>query len=123
MPGLSDNEIVKIQILSVLTLLPLICNTIFNPLFNVNTITAKIKLPVITNLIMGGANIIIVYLLINYTNLGVYAVASERLNDFNSYGCICSNLCGLYFECEMVYILRYPIKRIVALFILTAMFL
>ena len=28
---------------------------------------------------MGGANIIIVYLLINYTNLGVYAVAVSGL--------------------------------------------
>ncbi|HDR8451435.1 hypothetical protein COD10_09655 [Bacillus thuringiensis] len=123
MPGLSDNEIVKIQILSVLTLLPLICNTIFNPLFNVNTITAKIKLPVITNLIMGGANIIIVYLLINYTNLGVYAVAAVS-------GLMILIRMVVFVPIYAAYTLNVKwytfyvilLRGIVALFILTAMF-
>ncbi|CAG9612124.1 putative membrane protein EpsK [Bacillus rhizoplanae] len=73
--SLSHNEIIKVQILSILTLLPMLCNTFVNPLFNVNTITAKVKLPVITNLVIGVLNICIVYLLIKYTDLGVFAVA------------------------------------------------
>ncbi|MEY8733655.1 lipopolysaccharide biosynthesis protein [Peribacillus frigoritolerans] len=75
LPTLSVDEINIIQILSILTLLPMLINTIVNPLFNVNTITAKVKIPVITNCIIGILNIILVYIFIKYTDLGVYAVA------------------------------------------------
>ncbi|PEK30733.1 hypothetical protein CN603_19690 [Bacillus toyonensis] len=75
MGSLSDSEIIKVHMLSVLTLLPMLCDTIINPLFNVNTITTRVKIPVITNLIIGILNICIVYLLVKYTNLGVFAVA------------------------------------------------
>ncbi|WP_152545152.1 hypothetical protein [Priestia flexa] len=73
--NLSKKDVWLIESLSIITLLPLVFNTVINPLFEVNTITTKIKLPVITNLIIGILNIIIVIILLQYTDLGVYAIA------------------------------------------------
>lgn len=71
----SSADITKIQLLSILTLIPLIGNTFINPLFNINTVLAKVKIPVLTNFLIGILNIVIVYVLIRYFNLGVYTVA------------------------------------------------
>lgn len=75
MPSLSDAELLKVQILAVLTLLPQVFSVYIYPLYTVNTITCKLKVPVTLSLIIGVMNIIIVFLLLKFTSLGVYAVA------------------------------------------------
>lgn len=75
MSSLSNEEILKVHILSVLTLLPQVFSVYIYPLYTVNNITTKLKVPVLVSLGIGVANIIIVYVLLQTTNLGVYAVA------------------------------------------------
>lgn len=75
MNSLSNSEIVQIQILSVLTLLPNIFSVYIFPLYNVNTITCKLKIPVLVSTGVGIANLGIVYVLLQNTSFGIYAVA------------------------------------------------
>ncbi len=73
--SLTEPEIVKIQILTVLTMLPEIFNVYIYPLYTVNNITRKLRVPVLLGIAIGIVSIGIVLLLLSYTNLGVYAVA------------------------------------------------
>ncbi len=75
MDSLTDSEILKIQILAVLTMLPQVFSVYIFPLYTVNTITCKLKVPVLLSIAIGFANVGIVLALLSYTNLGVYAVA------------------------------------------------
>ena len=75
MPSLSEAEVVKVQILAVLTLLPQVFSVYIFPLYTVNTITTKVRVPVLLSIGIGIANVIIVFILLKTTNLGVYAVA------------------------------------------------
>ena len=73
--SLSVEEIHTIAILSILTILPQIFSVYIYPLYAVNTITTKIKLPVIVTIGYGILNVIIVYWLLCVTNFGIYVVA------------------------------------------------
>lgn len=73
--SLSPEDILKVHILSVLTLLPQVFSVYIYPLYTVNNITCKLKVPVLVSLGIGVANIAIVYILLQTTDLGVYAVA------------------------------------------------
>ena len=73
--ALSAKEIHLVAVLSILTILPNIFSVYIYPLYTVNTVTAKLKIPVLVSAVMGIANIIIVFILIQTTNLGIYAVA------------------------------------------------
>lgn len=75
MGSLSEQQIMEVQILSVLTLLPTFFSVYIYPLYNVNTITCKLKIPVLVSVGIGIVNLGIVYILLNNTELGVYAVA------------------------------------------------
>lgn len=75
LPTLSDAEILKIQILSILTLLPQTVSIYVFPLYQVNTITCKVKVPAIVDAIIGVINVVVVYLLLEFTNLELYAIA------------------------------------------------
>ena len=75
MPSLTYNELMKVQVLAVLTLLPQVMSVYIYPLYTVNTITCKLKVPVLISLGIGLANLGIVFLLLKFTELGVYAVA------------------------------------------------
>lgn len=75
MPSLSAAEITKIHILALLTLLPQIFSVYIYPLYTVNTITTKLKTPVLVSIGIGLLNVILVFILLKTTNLGVYAVA------------------------------------------------
>ena len=75
MPSLSDVEVRKVHILAVLTLLPQVFSVYIYPLYTVNTITCKLKVPVLLSIGIGVMNISIVYILLKTTNLGVYVVA------------------------------------------------
>ena len=73
--ALSMDEIHIVAILSILTILPQIFSVYIYPLYTVNMITTKIKIPVIVTIGYGILNIFLVYLLLQVTDLGIYAVA------------------------------------------------
>lgn len=75
MPSLSDADIMKIQILAVLTLFPQVFSVYIFPLYTVNTITTKLKVPVLVSIAIGIVNVVTVFVLLKTTALGVYAVA------------------------------------------------
>ncbi len=75
MPSLSAAEIAKIHILALLTLLPQVFSVYIYPLYTVNTVTTKLRIPVLVSIGIGLINVIIVFILLKTTALGVYAVA------------------------------------------------
>ena len=75
LPSKTPNEIIQIQILSVLTLLPNLVSSYIYTLYSINTVTNKLKVPVIVTLVLGVVSVIITYILVKTTNLGVYAIA------------------------------------------------
>lgn len=60
--------------LSLLTILPMIITGSINTIFNVYTVTNKLKIPAIVLLITGIVNTVGVVLLINYTKFGIWAI-------------------------------------------------
>ncbi len=73
--SLDAQSVKAITILSILVVLPMINGVFVQPLISVNTITAKVRMPVFVNLIIGVLNIVIEIILVKTTNLGVYAIA------------------------------------------------
>ena len=70
-PGhVSDN----IDMLSILTLIPLVFSSCINTLFHVYTITNKLKTPSIILLVNGIVNVVFILILIKTTDLGVFAI-------------------------------------------------
>ena len=74
LPSLSENEIVTIQILSILILMPTLFDMYITPIHSMTTITKKIKIPMIVSLIVAVLNIIIELIVLNTTNLGIFAI-------------------------------------------------
>lgn len=73
-PVLTQEEVLTVQILSILILAQTIFDVYIYPLYTVNQITTKLKIPVLVSLGIGVANIIGSILLCVYTDLGVYAI-------------------------------------------------
>lgn len=72
---LQPDEVHMVAILAILSILPNVFSVYIYPLYSVSTITRKLKVPVLVSAVMGVLNIIIVFILLQTTNLGVYAVA------------------------------------------------
>ena len=75
MGALTPEEVQKVQILAVLTLLPMLVSVFTQPLVSINTVTSKVRLPALVTAGIGVASVGIVFLLLNTTNLGIFAVA------------------------------------------------
>lgn len=75
LPSKSMEEILKIQILSVLTLAPYILSAYIFTLISIDTATNQLKRPVICSLIMSIVTVITEIILLQTTNLGLYAIA------------------------------------------------
>lgn len=73
--ALTEEEVHTVAILSILTILPQFFSVYIYPLYSVNTITTKLRIPVLVSLVLGIANVVLVFILVQVTNLGVYAVA------------------------------------------------
>ncbi|WP_022765629.1 lipopolysaccharide biosynthesis protein [Butyrivibrio sp. XPD2006] len=71
---LTEEEIRLTQLLSILTLLPTLFSVYIYPLYTVNSITRKLKVPVLVSFGIGLANVIIVPILLKYTSLGLIAI-------------------------------------------------
>ncbi len=74
LPVLSDGEIRMVQILSILILAQTVFDVYIYPLYTVNQVTAKLRLPVLVSVGIGVANIFGSILLCIHTDLGVYAI-------------------------------------------------
>jgi O-antigen/teichoic acid export membrane protein len=74
LPTLTPDEIRMVQLLSILTLSQTIFDVFLYPLYTVNSITCRLKWPVLVNLFIGIGNVVGTLVLLKTTNLGVYAV-------------------------------------------------
>jgi len=74
LPVLTDKEIRIVQLLSVLTLMQSVIDVHITPLYSVNALLCKLKIPVMVNLVVGLLNVAGTLLLLKYTDLGVFAV-------------------------------------------------
>ena len=63
-----------LQSLSVLTLIPMIVTCSINTIFNVYTVTNKLKIPALVLLVSGVTNVVIVILLLEFTSLGIWTI-------------------------------------------------
>ncbi len=75
LPSLTPAEVSTVQILSVMTLLPQYFSMYLFPLYQVNTLTCKLKVPSIINIVLGVVNVVTVFVLLKCTDLGLYAIA------------------------------------------------
>lgn len=75
LPSKDISEIVQIQILSILTLLPNLASAYIYTLYSINTVTNKLKIPVILTTLLGVLSTVVTYILLKTTNLGIYAIA------------------------------------------------
>lgn len=75
LPNRIEKEILVIQILSVMTLGPNIFSSYIYSLYSVNTVTNKLKIPVLVTFGVGIVSAISVLILVNNTELGIFAVA------------------------------------------------
>jgi len=64
----------KLYMLSTLTIIPLIITTSINTIFNVYTVTNKLKMPALVLLATGILNTILIITLIKTTSLGIFAI-------------------------------------------------
>lgn len=75
LPSKNISEVIEIQILSILALLPYCVSMCNYSLFLLDTTTNKLKRPVIVTLIISILSTIITLLVLKFSNLGIYAVA------------------------------------------------
>jgi len=75
LPAKTNEEIIKIQILSILSMLPFIVSASNYTLFVLDSVTNKLKRPVIATLVMSISSTITTIILLKVTNLGIYAIA------------------------------------------------
>ncbi len=74
LPVLTPDEIQLVQTLSILTLLPTVFSVYIYPLYSVNNITRKLKIPVIVSLIIGIINVITVPIIVKFTDFGLLGI-------------------------------------------------
>ncbi len=75
LPSKTPNEIMQIQILSILSMITYIANANGYIFFLIDTVTNKLKRPVLVTLFMSIASTITTLVLLKTTSLGIYAVA------------------------------------------------
>ncbi len=75
LPTLTESEIDLVQTLSILTMIPQMFSIYIFPLYHINTLACKLKWPAIVSVVLSALNIAIVFALLKFTNLGLYAIA------------------------------------------------
>ena len=74
-----SQNIELIQILTILTVQGEIISGVITPMYNIYTVTNNVKVDAIIRVVTGFINVAIVFLLIKFTNLGIYAVAATSI--------------------------------------------
>jgi len=116
LPNKSADEIILLQQLSVLALLPFSFSVGNYPLFLLDSVTNKLKRPVIMTFVIGVLSTIVTFILLNTTELGIYAIAGVssifwalkvlifnninaainlRIKWYTFFGIYLKNICGL----------------------------
>lgn len=75
LPSKTTMEINEIQLLSIITLGPVFVSAFVYSLYNINTVTNKLKVPVKVYFGISIISTILVFILLKLTKLGVYAIA------------------------------------------------
>ncbi len=75
LPGKAEAELLKIQILSILSILPFAISASNYTLFVLDSVTNKLKRPVVVTFIMSILSTFTTIILLKTTNLGIYAIA------------------------------------------------
>ena len=75
LPYKTNEELIKLQMLSILSLLPFMVSSSNFTLFVLDSVTNKLKKPVVATFIMSILSTITTLLLLKFTNLGIYAIA------------------------------------------------
>ncbi len=75
LPGKSANNIMQIQILSILSIAPFLVSSCNYTLFVIDSVTNQLKRPVIATLVMSIFSTITTLVLLKNTDLGIYAIA------------------------------------------------
>lgn len=70
---------VDLQKLSILAIGYLLVTGVAWPISNLNTVMNKVKVPAIVMLVTGVLNVLIIYIMNNYTNLGMYSIPLSQL--------------------------------------------
>ncbi len=74
-----NQNIELIQILTILTVQGEIISGVITPMYGVYAVTGKVKADAIIRVVIGFINVAIVFVLIKFTNLGIYAVAATSI--------------------------------------------
>lgn len=74
-----NQNIELIQILTILTVQGEIISGVITPMYSIYTVTNNVKVDAIIRVVTGFVNVLIVFLLIKFTNLGIYAVAGTSI--------------------------------------------
>lgn len=79
LPTLTNKEVIIINVLSIMILLPTAFEVYISPLSNVNSIMKKTKIPVLVSLGLGIGNIVFELIILYFTDLGVYSIEIATL--------------------------------------------
>lgn len=74
-----NQNIELIQILTILTVQGEIISGVITPMYSIYTVTNNVKVDAIIRVVTGFINVLIVFLLIRFTSLGIYAVAATSI--------------------------------------------
>ncbi len=75
LPSMKKDDIILIQQLTVIGVIPLLISGLNRSLNNLFSVYKKLKMPVIVSLCTGMVSFIIVFICVKYTTLGVFAIA------------------------------------------------
>lgn len=70
-----NQDVDLLYILTLLTVQGVIVSGIINPMYSIYTVTNKIKTDALCRIVLGFMSLILVFILLKFTNLGIYAVA------------------------------------------------
>lgn len=112
-----------LMILTFLTMQSIILAGVITPMYSIYTITNKIKLDAICRVGIGVANVVIVYIFLKITNLGIYAVAGvsttiSMIFDFIFVPLYCSHCLKTKYTEFYPTILKYIFTTIILIIIL-----
>lgn len=70
-----NQDVELLYVLTLLTVQGVIVSGIINPMYSIYTVTNKIKADALCRIVLGFTSVILVFVLLKFTNLGIYAVA------------------------------------------------
>lgn len=72
---LTNQEITTVSIVSTITMVQALFNAITQPVAQLSIVTNKVRVPVVASLVCGFGNLLLIYLLLRFTGLGIFAIS------------------------------------------------